>query len=79
MLRELFTEKGIRLIAVNDRVDTFDHPDDFVPLRTLFAEWFARDTSRKIKSVLKNKGCDGKPLTNQATYGYRKDSDDHNH
>jgi DNA invertase Pin-like site-specific DNA recombinase len=33
MLREVFTEKSIRLIAVNDGVDTFDHPDDFIPFR----------------------------------------------
>jgi DNA invertase Pin-like site-specific DNA recombinase len=37
MLREMFTEKGIRLIAVNDGVDTFDHPDDFIPFREIMA------------------------------------------
>jgi hypothetical protein len=78
MLREVFTEKSIRLIAVNDGVDTFDHPDDFIPFREIMAEYYARDTSRKIKSVLKNKGRDGKPLGTVPIYGFRKHPDDAN-
>ena len=78
MLRELFTEKGIRLIAVNDGVDTFAHPDDFIPFREIMPEYYARDTSRKIKSVLKNKGRDGKPLGTVPIYGFRKDPDNAN-
>jgi DNA invertase Pin-like site-specific DNA recombinase len=78
MLRELFTDKGIRLIAVNDGVDTFDHPDDFIPFREIMAEYYARDTSRKIKSVLKNKGCDGKPMGSVPLYGFQKDPNDKN-
>ncbi|MDR1246628.1 MAG: recombinase family protein [Clostridiales Family XIII bacterium] len=72
MLREMFAEKGIRLIAINDGVDTFDHPDDFIPFREIMAEYYARDTSRKIKSVLKNKERDGKPLSTNAIYGFIK-------
>jgi DNA invertase Pin-like site-specific DNA recombinase len=78
MLREAFTDKGIRLIAINDGVDTFDHPDDFIPFREIMAEYYARDTSRKIKSVLKNKGRDGKPLSNIPPYGFLKDPADKN-
>jgi DNA invertase Pin-like site-specific DNA recombinase len=78
MLREAFTDKGIRLIAINDGVDTFDHPDDFIPFREIMAEYYARDTSRKIKSVLKNKGRDGKPLSNIPPYGFIKDPNDKN-
>jgi hypothetical protein len=72
MLREVFEDKGIRLIAINDGVDTFDRQDDFIPFREIMAEHYARDTSRKIKSVLKNKGCDGKPLSNIPPYGFIK-------
>ena len=42
-------------------------------------EWYVRDTSRKIKSVLHNKGMDGKHLTSNAIYGYKKDPDDPDH
>jgi DNA invertase Pin-like site-specific DNA recombinase len=78
MLRESFADRGIRLIAINDGVDTFDHPDDFIPFREIMAEYYARDTSRKIKSVLKNKGRDGKPLSNIPPYGFLKDPNDKN-
>ncbi|GHV16968.1 recombinase [Clostridia bacterium] len=78
MLREMFAEKGIRLIAINDGVDTFDRQDDFIPFREIMAEYYARDTSRKIKSVLKNKGRDGKPLSTNAIYGYVKSPDNKN-
>ena len=61
VLRELFADKGIRLIAIHDGVDTFDHPDDFIPFREIMAEHYARDTSRKIKSVLKKKDAMASP------------------
>ena len=78
MFRELFASRGIRLIAVNDGIDTFDHDDDFTPFREILAEFYARDTSKKIKSVLKNKGRDGKPLGSVPLYGFKKDPDDKN-
>jgi hypothetical protein len=55
----LFQEQGIRLIAVGDNVDTAQGVDDFVPLRTLFAKWFARDTSRKIRAINNARTGDG--------------------
>jgi DNA invertase Pin-like site-specific DNA recombinase len=75
---EKFKELGIRVIAVGDNVDTALGEDDFVPLRNLFAEWFARDTSRKIKAVAHSKGNEGKPLSYNAIYGYVKDPSDKN-
>jgi DNA invertase Pin-like site-specific DNA recombinase len=78
MFRELFASKGIRLIAVNDGIDTFDHDDDFVPFREIMAEYYARDTSRKIKSSLNTKGKEGKPLTNHPPYGFDKDPNNKN-
>jgi DNA invertase Pin-like site-specific DNA recombinase len=78
MYREMFQERGVRLIAVSDGVDTFVRDDDFTPFREIMAEWYARDTSRKIKAVLHSKGRDGKPLTNKAPYGFVKDRNDKN-
>ncbi|MFP3153302.1 recombinase family protein [Lachnospiraceae bacterium ZAX-1] len=51
---------------------------DFAHFRDIIAELYARDPSKKIKAVLHSKGHSGKPLTNQAIYGYRKDPADHN-
>jgi hypothetical protein len=76
MLREIFAEKGIRLIAVNDGIDTFDREDDFTPFREIMAEYYARDTSRKIKSVVHAKGREGKPLTSTIPYGFVRDPND---
>lgn len=42
-------------------------------------EWYVRDTGRKIKSVLRNKGMEGKHLTSNVIYGYKKDPEDNNH
>jgi DNA invertase Pin-like site-specific DNA recombinase len=78
LYKEMFKERGIRFIAVGDGVDNANDDDDFAPFRDIIAEFYARDTSRKIKTVLHSKGHSGKPLTNQAIYGYRKDPADHN-
>jgi DNA invertase Pin-like site-specific DNA recombinase len=64
LYREMFKERGVRLIAVSDNIDTFSREeDDFVPFREIMAEWYARDCSRKVKSVLTAKGRDCKPLS----------------
>ncbi|MDL2328079.1 recombinase family protein, partial [Ruminococcaceae bacterium OttesenSCG-928-A11] len=76
LYREMFREKGIRLIAINDGIDTAKGEDDFTPFREIMSEWYARDTSRKIKSVVKAKGNAGKRLTNVPIYGYRLDPND---
>jgi len=49
---------------------------DFTPFREIVEEWYARDTSRKIKSAYATKGNSGKPMSNQAPYGYAKDPED---
>ena len=76
LYREMFREKGVRLIAVNDGFDSAKGEDDFTPFKEIIAEWYARDTSKKIKSVLHKKGRDGKPMCNTPIYGYRKNTGD---
>jgi DNA invertase Pin-like site-specific DNA recombinase len=73
---EQFQSCGVRLIAVSDGIDTSRGDDDFTPFRAIFAEWFARDTSKKIKAVINAKGRSGKPTTIHPPYGYIKDSED---
>jgi DNA invertase Pin-like site-specific DNA recombinase len=77
--REFFREKNVRLIALNDGVDTALKEDDFTPFREIMAEWYARDTSRKIKSAYAAKGNSGKPMSNQTPYGFIKDPNDKHH
>ena len=78
LYREMFAEREVRLIAVNDGIDTFVNDDDFTPFREIMAEFYARDTSRKIKSVFAAKGKSGKPTSSTPPYGFVKDPDDKN-
>jgi DNA invertase Pin-like site-specific DNA recombinase len=67
---EIFRKKEVRLIAVNDGVDTARGDDDFTPFRNIMNEYYARDTSRKIRSTFQSKGKSGKHLTGVVPYGY---------
>lgn len=67
---EILRQQGVRLIAINDGVDSDKGDDDFTPFRNIMNEFYARDTSRKIKSVFKAKGMAGKHMTGQVPYGY---------
>lgn len=69
-IMEILRQKNVRLIAVNDSVDSARDDDDFTPFRNIMNEFFVRDTSRKIKSVFKAKGMTGKHLTGTVIYGY---------
>ena len=67
---EVLGQRGVRLIAINDGVDSLKGDDDFTPFRNIMNEFYARDTSRKIRSVFKSKGMSGKHLTGTVIYGY---------
>ena len=67
---EILRQRGVRLIAINDGVDSLKGDDDFTPFRNIMNEFYARDTSRKIRSVFKSKGMSGKHLTGTLIYGY---------
>ncbi len=75
-IEERFPMFGVRYIAINDNVDTdSSESNDLMPFKNLFNEWFIRDTSRKIRAVLKAKAERGERLGIRAPYGYRKDPD----
>ena len=73
-IEERFPMFGVRYIAINDNVDTdSSESNDLMPFKNLFNEWFIRDTSRKIRVVLKAKAERGERLGTRAPYGYIKD------
>ena len=77
-----FPENGVRYIAINDNFDTADQTsinNDFAGIKNWFNEFYARDTSRKIRAVNKAKGERGVPLTVHVPYGYVKDPADKHH
>ena len=69
-IMEILRQHGVRLIAINDGVDTARGDDDFTPFRNIMNEYYARDTSRKIRSTFQSKGKTGKHLTGTVIYGY---------
>jgi DNA invertase Pin-like site-specific DNA recombinase len=73
-----FRERGVRFIAISNNIDSAAGENEFAPFLNIMSEWYARDTSRKIKTVLHNKGNSGRHMTNAALYGYRKSPDDKN-
>ena len=74
-----FPQYGVRYIAVNDHFDTINPnstDSDMAGIRNWFNEFFAKDTSRKIRAVNKAKGERGERLTVNVPYGYKSDPDD---
>lgn len=69
-----FGEAGVHFIAVNDNVDnTIENDSDFTPFRNIMNEWYAKDTSKKVRAVIRAKGMSGKSTCNCPPYGYIKD------
>ena len=77
-LEFMFPEKHIRYIAVTENEDTEKGLSDFVPFKNLFNEWFAKDTSRKVKAALRAKHANGERTSTYAPLGYKKDPDGKN-
>ncbi len=74
-IEERFPMFGVRYIAINDNVDTdSSESNDLMPFKNLFNEWFIRDTSRKIRAVLKAKAERGERLGTRAPYGLHQGS-----
>ena len=69
-----FGEAGVHFIAVNDNVhNTIENDSDFTPFRNIMNEWYAKDTSKKVRAVIRAKGMSGKSTCNCPPYGYIKD------
>lgn len=69
----IFPSYGVRFIAVNNNVDSLYGDNDFTPFVNLFNDFYAKDTSRKIRAVVKSKAERGERVATRAHYGYKKD------
>ena len=73
----MFPKKNVRFIAVNNGVDSANPADnDFTPFLNIMNEWYAKDTSKKIKAVFKAKMRDGKRVSGAVPYGYCRKPED---
>lgn len=69
-----FPEMGVRFIAINDNVDTANsESNEFAPFTNIFNEWYAKNTSKKIRAVKRAKGEAGERIGTSIPYGYKKD------
>ena len=73
---EVLRKNDTRLIALNDNVDTLKGDDEFTPFRNIMNEWYARDTSKKIRSAYQAKNLAGKHTSSAVPYGYLKSEKD---
>ena len=73
----LFPEKGVRFIAVNNNIDS-DSPteNEFTPFLNIMNEWYARDTSKKIKAIFRNRMEHGERVSGAVPYGYKMNPED---
>ena len=75
----MFKEKEVHFIAIANGVDNQKRESsEFAPFLNIMNEWYIRDSSRKVTTVLRARGMEGKHTTNNAIYGYRKSDEDKN-
>ena len=72
-----FRQHGVHFVAIANSVDSDDqNSNEFAPFLNIMNEWYLRDLSRKQRTAIRVKGESGKPTTNAAIYGYKKDPND---
>ena len=75
-----FREHGVHFVAIANSVDSNDqNSNEFAPFLNIMNEWYLRDLSRKQRTAIRLKGESGKPTTNCAIYGYKKDPENKHH
>ena len=75
-----FRQHSVHFVAIANGVDSDDqNSNEFAPFLNIMNEWYLRDLSRKQKTAIRVKGESGKPTTNCAIYGYKKDPENKYH
>ena len=75
-----FRQHNVHFVAIANSVDSDDqNSNEFAPFLNIMNEWYLRDLSRKQRTAIRVKGESGKPTTNCAIYGYKKDPEDKYH
>lgn len=77
-IERIFPERGIRYIAINDDIDTlYETPGlEFLQFKLMFNDYYLKDTSKKIRKIVRTKKEKGQFLGWKAVYGYIKDPND---
>ena len=76
----MFRQNGVHFVAVANNIDSEEQDSgEFAPFLNIMNEWYLRDQSKKVSAAYRVKGKAGKPTTNNAIYGYKKDPEDKDH
>jgi len=75
LMEVILPQNNVRLISVNDNMDSINGEDDFAPLRNWFNEWYLKDLSRKLRSAQHAKSVQGLAI-GQPPFGYKYAPDD---
>lgn len=80
-VEDYFLEKNVRYISILDQIDTFLETanNDIAPFKALFNDMTSKDTSKKIRSILRNKKEQGKFIGSEPSFGYMRDKEDKGH
>ena len=69
----LFPDKGVRFIAINNNIDSNNPTDnEFAPFLNIMNEWYAKDTSKKIRAIFRNRMENGQRCSGSVPYGYKR-------
>lgn len=79
-LERYFPQKNIRYIALSDGIDTFTKSanNDMTPFKSVLNDMYAKDISKKIRTVMDTKRINGQFIGAFAPFGYVKSAEDKN-
>ena len=76
LIEDFFPRHGVRYIAMNDGIDTLRDNNDIAPFKNILNEWYAAQTSKKVRAVWAMKAANGKRSNFRVPYGYKRDERD---
>ena len=73
-LEDYFPKNNIRYVAITDGIDTYidSTNNDITPFKAIMNDMYAKDISKKIRSVLKEKQKQGEYMCSIPAYGYKR-------
>lgn len=73
-IEDYFPKNNVRYVAITDGIDTYidSTNNDITPFKAIMNDMYAKDISKKIRSVLKEKQKNGEYMCSIAAYGYKR-------
>ncbi len=77
-LEVVYPTLGVKFVAIQENVDTeAGTGTEMMPFHNIFNEWYAAQTSKKIRAVWAMKAANGQRIDSSVPYGYIRDAEDH--